>query len=87
MLCGLNLWLYTHGLDPADWPGRARFFVPDAPLDRETIPLLTVGFAHAVNPLPAAAVGSTRPAREDRDRPGDPARTTQEGGKVGGRGC
>ena len=69
MLYGLNLWLSTHGLDPADWPGRALFRV--------------MGAADDHSPTPQALAQAV-PAVGDRRGPGDLLPASQAGGQMGG---
>ena len=74
MLQGLHLWCLIHGQSLANWPGRPVLSSQAAPVDRETIPILTVGLVHALDCFPPAAVGQARPARADRDGPRDSTR-------------
>jgi len=69
VLYGLNLWLYTHGLDPADWPGRALFRV--------------MGEADDHSPTPQV-VPPSGPSPCDRGGPGDLRAASQAGRALGG---
>jgi len=69
MLHGLNLWLYTHGLDPADWPGRALFRVMGAADDRTPT---------------SQALAQAVPVAGDRGGPDDLRAAPQAGRALGG---
>jgi hypothetical protein len=68
---GLFLYCAFHGVDLAQWPGRADVFCAPRPLDTESIPRAEPAHARqplAVVPGPASAAGEGTADRGGRER-------------------